>query len=143
MRLTKTNLVLLAILAFIGWKFFTHPHTTFAVDGTDPAWDAAVARSRSAHRPTIILFTADWCPACRALHQGGLARTDIAAELLSHYSLYSVDLTNPGPQAREHARQYGARYIPLLIRYDADGNETARTNYLPPDKLLEWVKAGE
>jgi len=40
-------------------------------------------------------------------------------------------------------QKFGVRYIPLMIRYDVNGQETDRTNYLPPDELIAWLKAGE
>ena len=141
--MNKSKLGLLALAGLIGWMIYRPPHATFAADGTDASWDAAVARSRAIGRQTVVLFTADWCPACRALHQNVLTRDDVAAELLSHYTCHKVDLTSPTPQVQAHARQCGARAIPLLIRFDADGNETDRTHYLPPDKMIAWLKAGE
>jgi len=136
----------LAILAVLGIMFFyrmSHPATVFAADGSDPDWDAAVQRSHDAGQPTVILFTAGWCPACRALHGDVLSRSDVQEELQRHYSFYTVDLTNPSPQVQMRSQKFGVRYIPQLIRYDADGKETGRTNCLPAEQLIAWLKAGE
>jgi thiol:disulfide interchange protein len=134
------TVIILATLGLMAYRVF-HPSTTFAADGIDTRWDAAVQESHDSHKPTIVLFTADWCPACRALH-GAFNRPDIASEL-DHYYCFKVDLTHPSPQAQQHARQFGADYIPLMIRYDANQKETGRTNSLPPEQLVEWLKAGE
>ena len=57
--------------------------------------------------------------------------------------LNPASVTNPTSAAEEHARKYGAKYIPLLIRFDREGHETARTNGLPPDELLSFLQAGQ
>ena len=132
--------VIVLLLGTIAYRAL-HPSTTFAADGADRYWDQAAQEARTSGKPTIVLFTADWCPACRALH-AAFRRDDVLAEL-DHYNLYTVDLTHPTPQAQEHARKYGAEYIPLMIRFDTDQKETGRTNSLPPEKLVEWLKAGE
>jgi thiol:disulfide interchange protein len=120
-----------------------HPTTTFAADGTDASWDAAAQRSRQFGEPTVVLFTAGWCPTCQLLHANVLSRGDVQEELYSHYFLYTVDLTNPSAAAEQHSQKLGVRYIPTLIRFDKDGNETGRTNFLEGDDLIAWLKAGE
>jgi thioredoxin len=135
---------MVGVLLVLGGLLFYrmhHPSTTFAADGLDPDWDAAVDRSHG--EPTVVLFTAGWCPACRALHGNVLSRSDVQAELQNHYYFYTVDLTNPSPQVQEHARKFGVRYIPLMIRYDPNGKETDRTNYMNPEQMVAWLKAGE
>ena len=132
--------VLVALLGLIVYRSF-HPSTTFAADGKDAYWDAAVRESQASGKPTIVLFTADWCPACQALHRE-LASSEAQAEL-SHYYVYTVNLTNQTHAMSDHAHQFGARYIPLMIRYDTDQKETARTNWLSEADLIQWLKAGE
>ena len=124
---------LLVLLGLVVYRSF-HPSTTFAADGADRYWDAAVRDSQASGKPTIVLFTADWCPACQALHRE-LASPEAQAEL-DHYYVYTVNMTNPTPQIAQHAQQFGARYIPLMIRYDTDQKETARTNWLSEENLI-------
>ena len=139
----KAAVALLVVIGLMMFYRLQHPSTTFAADGIDPDWDAAVQHSHDAAEPTVVLYTANWCPTCQLLHRDVLPRSDVQQELLSHYSFYTVDLTNPTPQAVAHMRKFGVKYIPLMIRYDANGEETDRTNYLPPDQLIAWLKAGE
>ena len=136
----------LAALVVIGGLFayrMVHPSTTFAADGTDPTWDAAVERSHSAAQPTVVLFTAGWCPACRALHANVLAQGDVRQELYAHYSFHTVDLTRPTREDQLHAQKYGITSIPTMIRFDPSGKETDRTHYLPPAQMIDWLKSGE
>ncbi len=131
--------VLLAVLFYRMHK----PSTTFAADGIDPAWDAAAERSHVAAKPSVVLFTADWCPTCRMLHGDVLSRKDVQQELWSHYSFYKVDLSHPSPNVQMHSAKLGVSGIPMMIRYDADGKETDRVNYLSPPQMIDWLKAGE
>lgn len=135
--LTGTLFVLVGMIVYRS----LHPSTTFAADGTDVYWDYAVRESQASGKPTLVMFTAAWCPACQATHR--ILDTPAGQAELSHYYVYTVDLTNPTHAASEHARQFGAKWIPLLIRYDTNQKETARTNSLPPNELIEWLKAGE
>jgi thiol:disulfide interchange protein len=134
--------VLLISLAFLAWRFL-HPATTFAADGLDPTWDTAVAQSHAANQPTVIIFTANWCPACQALHADTLSQANVRRELYGNFTVLTVDLTNPTPAERQHAAKLGVSAIPTLIRYNPTGKETDRTHYLPPDDMLAWLRAGE
>jgi len=136
----------LTIVAILGVMFFyrmSHPSTMFAADGTDVDWDTAVQQSRNSHLPTVILFTAGWCPACRAFHGDVLSRDDVQSELRSHYNFYTVDLTHPSEKTQIHTQQLAVRYIQQMIRFDQNGKELDRINYLPADQLMSWLKAGE
>jgi thiol:disulfide interchange protein len=139
----KAAVAALVILGGLVFYRMHHPSATFAADGIDADWDAAVQHSRERAQPTVILFTANWCSACRSLHGNVLSRGDVHEELERHYSFVTVDMTNATPQVAAHARKLGVRYIPLMIRFDANGNEMDRTNYLEPAQMIAWLKAGE
>ena len=139
------NLKNLAVVILIAGLLFygLHRPTTFAADGTDPDWDAAVRQSEYVKLPTVVLFTAGWCPSCQALHASVLSRGDVQEELHRHYVLYTVDLTHPSPAVQAHARKLGISAIPTLIRFDANQKETARTHGMSAEQTMEWLKAGE
>jgi thiol-disulfide isomerase/thioredoxin len=139
----KAPFVVLGVLAVIAIIYYRNPPTTFAADGMDPNWDAAVRHSKDYNLPTVVLFTANWCPVCRELHANVLARGDVQNELHEHYGFCVVDLSNPSPEVAQHAQKFGVSGIPLMIRYDANGKETSRVNYLPPEQMIDWLKAGE
>jgi len=143
-EMVKPVLIPLAVLVGLVLVYRSqHPSTRFAADGADVAWDYAVRTSQNSGQPTVVLFTANWCPACQMLHGDVLSRGDVRQELSSHYSFYTVDLSRPSPQVQAHARKLGVNAIPQLIRYDKNGDETDRANYLDPQQMIAWLRAGE
>ncbi|MDB5296567.1 MAG: cytochrome biosis protein [Phycisphaerales bacterium] len=136
------GLALLALVAFAGWRHL-HPKTAFAADGADPVWDNKVARSKSEGKPGLVLFTADWCGACRALHEQVLSQPEVVAAMAERYTVTVVDLTDPNSPNGGRAQQMGVSGIPTLIRYDVDGTESARTHFLPPAAMVKWLRVGE
>jgi len=138
----KTATAILVVLGGFLFYRFLHPATTFAADGVDPSWDAAV-ENRDASEPTVVIFTAQWCGACQALEGNVLSRSDIQTELYRHYNVHFVDLTSPSRAVQMHARKLGVSAIPTLIRYDTRGHETDRIHGESAEDLLAWLKAGE
>lgn len=141
-RIVQVVVCGLALLACCVAYRYLHPSSTFAADG-DVRWNAAVERSHQANTPALVLFTADWCPACRALHANVLSREDVQAEIASHYTMLTIDLTEQSPAAAARASKFGVSAIPTLIRFDAQGKEVSRTHGLPPEKMLAWLRDGE
>ncbi len=133
---------LVLILAVVGWRVF-HPKTVFAADGTDWRWDSAVEQSKASHQPALVLVTADWCPACRNLHANVLAQSQVRSEIDSHYTYLVLNMTNPTRAESERAQKLNITYFPTLIRYDRDGNESGRTNFLSQQAMLDWLREGE
>jgi thiol:disulfide interchange protein len=119
-----------------------HPKTNFAADGIDPDWDAAV-QNRDTTEPTVVIFTANWCPACQQLQGDVLSRQDVQDELYHHYNVYTVDMTSPSSEVRTHAKKLGISGIPTIIRYNAKCHETSRIHGSTPEHLMEWLQAGE
>jgi thiol:disulfide interchange protein len=139
----KATMAILIVLCVAAVYRIFNPSTTFAADGVDPNWDAAARRYHANGHPTLVIFTANWCPACQALHGNVLSRDDVQNEIENHFNYYAVDLSSPSERVQAHSSRLGVRYIPQLIRYDANGQETARANYMEGDELLAWLKAGE
>jgi thiol:disulfide interchange protein len=140
---TKILTCAIAILLAMGVYRILHPLTKFAPDPADADWTQAVQLSRETGEPAVVLFSASWCPTCQSLSQNVLSRDNVMHELNAHYIFYHVDLTNPTPAASARARRFGVSGIPLLVRYDKDGNETARANFMDADQMIAWLKAGE
>ena len=135
-------LVVVVALAAGVWAFgwSRGPSNAFAGWMTD--WDRAVERSKASGKPAVALFTAEWCPACRAFEADALARDDVKTYLRENHTLLVIDLTNQGGPNSEIAARCGVQSIPTLIRYDRAGRETGRSHGMPPDALLGWLRTG-
>lgn len=129
---------LLAIACAVGWKYFG-PRGALAAAGWSSDWDKAVQQSRATGKPALVLFTADWCPACREFESNALTDSSVQSYLKSNFTLVVVDLSNRSGANNDRAREANVRAIPTLILYRHDGTESARTHGLPPDVLLSWL----
>jgi thiol:disulfide interchange protein len=135
----RVAMTLLGVLvAAVIWHEL-RPHSSFAAEGVDAAWDAAVQDSRQRNLPGVVLYTADWCPACQALRAGPLSDSAVWREL-QHRTFLTVDMTNPTDAVRAHAREAGVSAIPTLIRYDRNGHETGRTHGMSVPELITWLR---
>jgi thiol:disulfide interchange protein len=131
--------LLVALVGFAGHEMFG-PHTVFAADGTDPGWDALVTRASRDRKPAVVLFTANWCPACRGLWAGALASTDVQTILRSERTLVVVDMTVPTPLNQARSKAFGVTAIPTMIRFDDDGRETGRTHGMSAAEMVKWLR---
>jgi len=131
------------IAAAIAW-FMYRPSPQLALAEEAPwskQWNDSVRHSQATRKPALVLYTADWCPACRWFESNTLVRGDVRTVMQSRYTPIMVDLTKPDSPNQALARQYKIDVIPTLVLYDADGRELARTNALPPDQLLAWLRS--
>jgi thiol:disulfide interchange protein len=74
------------------------------------AWTAAVALAACARsdaapeavRPAVVIYTAQWCAACRVFERDTLAAPEVRAEL-AHFRVTTIDVTeDDGPARRDH-----------------------------------------
>jgi thiol:disulfide interchange protein DsbD len=132
--------VVLAAACAAGWHFFG-PRDALADAGWTHNWDAALQQSRADGKPALVLFTADWCPACREFEADALSDAKVLAHLKANYTLVVVDLSDRAGANNDRAQACNVRAIPTLILYDRAGQESARTHGIGPDALLTWLHA--
>jgi thiol:disulfide interchange protein len=137
-RVWQGGIVLLAIVAGFWWKS-QGPAPSFAGGGWLTDWDAGVQQSRTTGKPALVLFTADWCPACQQFESEVLSRDDVREYLKERHTLVVIDLSRRGGPNDELARQCGVEGIPTLIQYGPTGREIARTYGMGPGELLAWL----
>ena len=118
------------------------PAIALAAEGAawSQEWNDAVRRSRDSGKPALVLFTADWCPACRWFESNALALPDVRAYAESNYTPITVDLSEPGGPNDALARRFDISALPTLVAYDGDGREVARANTMAGDQLLAWLR---
>jgi thiol:disulfide interchange protein len=143
---SATRYIVAALLVVAAIAYFMYrpgPTLTFAAEDAawSKSWNDSVRRSQSTRKPALVLYTADWCPACRWFESNVLVRGDVRSYMESRYTPIMVDLTRPDSPNQAFARQYKIDVIPTLVLYNADGRELSRTNVLPPEQLLAWLRS--
>ena len=139
-RYIVAAIVIVAALAYFMYR--PGPTLSFAEDAAwSKSWNDSVRLSQSTRKPALVLYTADWCPACRWFESNVLVRGDVRGYMESRYTPIMVDLTKPDSPNQAFARQYKIDIIPTLVLYNADGRELSRTNVLPPEQLLAWLRS--
>jgi thiol:disulfide interchange protein DsbD len=131
--------VLVVALLLTGWRYL-RPSSVLAGGQWMTDWDAAVEQSRATGRPALVLFTADWCPACRQFETDTLSDTAVQQHLSENYTLVVVDLSDQSGENLDRARECRVNGIPTLIRYDRDGEEVARSHGMSSSDLLNWLR---
>ena len=89
-------------------------------------WAQPARLTQPTDRPTLVRFTADWCPPCQIMKREVFNRPDVAAEIEQHYRAVSVDMTRLDADARALAARHGVLGIPTFVVLAPDGRETAR-----------------
>jgi thioredoxin-related protein len=140
----KGKLLLLAMgFAFVVMCLrFPGPKDALASGGWNNDWNAAIAQSKSTGKPALVLFTADWCPACKQFESQVLTDPKVKQYLQDNYTLVTVDLSDRDGPNNDRARNFSVHVIPTLIQYNSAGNEIARGYGMPADTLLLWLRSG-
>jgi thiol:disulfide interchange protein DsbD len=131
--------ILVAAALVAGWRYL-RPASALASGDWLTDWDQAVEKSRATGKPALVLFTADWCPACRQFETQTLSDEQVQKYLRQNYTLVVVDLSDRNGPNAIRAQEFGVRGIPMLIVYDAAGQERARSYGMAPDDMLKWLK---
>ena len=116
-----------------------------------PPFDLA---RRAGSRPLAVIFESRSCQPCDEMHQQGLKRADVRAQLpkfdIARFALNdAAELITPSGQRRSAAawaRELGVHYTPSWVFFDAAAQEVFRVDgYVRPFHLatsLEYVASG-
>jgi len=121
----KVILLLLAVatIAVVGYRYLTRPQW----DLYDPA---ALAGT-----PTVVSFSTGSCPACveqRKVFQA------LRPQVSGRVRLWSVNVGERRPENTQAIQQFGIRFVPTLVFFDAEGRPVdIQTGYLTADQLRE------
>ncbi|MDB4969610.1 MAG: Protein-disulfide reductase [Myxococcales bacterium] len=100
-----------------------------------------VAAARSAHKPVLLDFFADWCIPCKELDVKTFGKPEVADEL-RRFQLVKVDCSNDDdPIVNATKDRYGASTLPTVVLLDSDGKIVTRFNKaVTPEELLPALK---
>ena len=135
---TKGILVAILVLcAFFGWRAWKGGH---ALEAWGNSWEKGVDQSEAQKKPQLVLFTADWCPACEDFESKVLSRPEVTSRLQQHFVLTVVDLSERSGPNNQIAASFGVKVIPTMVIVEPDGS---RSDYLtgsvPEARLYEWI----
>jgi thiol:disulfide interchange protein DsbD len=105
---------------------------------------AALAAARTAGKPVVIDFYADWCLPCKELDEKTFTDPRVVSEL-GRFVRVKADLTSAEDATTQAlTKQYAILGVPTLVFIDAKGNETASarlTGFQPADTFLQSAQS--
>jgi thiol:disulfide interchange protein DsbD len=102
--------------------------------------DAALART--AGRPVLLDFYADWCVSCKEMERFTFAEQRVAAQM-ENMLLLKADVTANSPEHRELMKRFSLFGPPGIILFDAQGREVpgARVvGFKPAEEFLATLQ---
>jgi len=132
-------IAVLVICGFFGWRAWRGgSHALADWGGT---WEKQVDQSETQKKPQLVLFTADWCPACEDFEAKVLSRKDVTAKLQEHFILTQIDLSDRRGPNNQIAATFGVKVIPTLVIVGPDGSRSDfLTGSVPEDRLYDWIE---
>ena len=109
---------------------------------TVAALDAALDEARTASRPVMLDFTADWCVSCKEMEEYTFPEPGVIGAL-EPFMLLRADVTENNDDDRALLQRFRSFGPPTIAFFDAGGTE--RENYklvgfVPADKFRDHVQ---
>lgn len=95
--------------------------------------DSAIAEAQKTNKLILVVFSANWCPACQQLESETLVNEKITQKLSQNYVAVKINVdTNPEPSSK-----YEIYSIPTLIIINSNGDVIKKIEgYQSPEQLL-------
>ncbi|MFC1664765.1 protein-disulfide reductase DsbD [Pseudomonadota bacterium] len=82
------------------------------------------ARAKSAGKPVIVDYYADWCVDCVRMEKTTFQNPQVNKEMRERFILLQVDVTDPNDDARKVVKKYHGVYgPPAMLFFNSDGSE--------------------
>lgn len=131
MRLACASLLLVAGVAFAIPSKGAHVEWT--------RYDmAALDAARTAGKPTVIDFTADWCIPCKELDSRTFSDRAVAAEL-QRFTRIKADVTQDNEANQSLLQRYGVVGPPTVLFLDSNGRELRDLRLVGYEKADEFL----
>ncbi len=134
--MSKQVLILIVLAGVMIYSFV--PRKPSAPPG-NIAWrtdaDVALKESTGDGKPTLVVFTASWCPPCQQMKRESWPAASVA-EAAKRYNTVWVDIDNYGALAQ----QYDVQGIPTVVKLDDDLREQSRfSGFVDAGELASWL----
>jgi thiol:disulfide interchange protein DsbD len=101
-----------------------------------------IEAAKSAGKPAIIDFFADWCAPCKELDEETFTDPRVVEQFKSFVAV-KANLTRDDAQVAALRRQYGVYGVPVIVFLGPDGQERRElrlNDWVPPNEFLELMK---
>ncbi|HUI28554.1 MAG TPA: thioredoxin family protein, partial [Candidatus Kryptonia bacterium] len=99
-----------------------------------------IEQSRTAGRPLVLEFGAEWCIPCGEMARTTFVDPDVV-RTSAHFSMVKADITEQNDDNDRLLQQFDVRGVPTVLVYDAAGNEVGRlVGYTSATELLEVMR---
>jgi thioredoxin-like negative regulator of GroEL len=88
-----------------------------------------------AGKPTLIVFSAGWCPPCQKMKSDTWPQPEVARSA-GRYNTIWADIDNQPAVARK----FGVQSVPTVIKLDQGGNVRGRlSGFVPASSMAAWL----
>lgn len=131
------GILALVVVAFVRSRSGSEHVTLVGFDPSIKVQDA-LAAGKQAQKPTLLYFTASWCPPCKEMKKNVLPKDAVATTVRDNFVGVYIDV-----DARpSDANQFGITGVPTFIIMNKDGQEIARmTGGMPESEFLSFLTA--
>ncbi len=100
----------------------------------------SVAAARSAARPALVDFVADWCIPCHEMERTTYADPAVRLEA-ERFEMFKADITQETEDSAELVDRYEVRGVPTVIFFDSSGTEVRRlVGYVGSEEMLAAMR---
>ena len=118
-----------------------------AIGATPPAdgipwrtdYAAALAESKEANKPALLVFTASWCPPCKVMKHEVWPEPDVRDAIVKGYIPVLLDVDLPG--SAPAAKQYQVSSIPSVFIVDEKGQILRSGSFMNKSGMLTFLRS--
>jgi thiol:disulfide interchange protein len=107
----------------------------------DIAWNTnataalSAASVNDATRPSVVVFTASWCPPCQEMKESTWPDARVA-RAMKKYNAVWADVDQHG----QLAQRFGVQSIPTVVLLDQNAREIGRSSgFVSPEEMVAWL----
>lgn len=120
------------------------PQTTLSFQPIKSVEDLqhALALSKSANKPVMLDFYADWCVACKVMDKSTFSNSDVKAAL-QHFILLRADITANDATDKTLLKKFNVIAPPTILFFGPDGNKITNSRIVGevgPEDFLQHLQ---